>query len=213
MDDKFVYAFTRRLRSEKTVTLLSVKREQHCGYTDAFDAIRELTELGVMKDAGDGSFTVDYDDDKIRAFRRNHGVYVERRPMPDLNALAEKLISFDVSLLSKIQERNGTSRELLENIFDGKRLGGSLEKLEKLGIIVCSDDRNVFYSTVEPKQTDILMKKVIDRESEEEINTADDFNDFLYDLMGMSEKDDETPDTLDEILGNLDKKKKNGDDN
>ena len=54
---------------------------------------------------------------------------------------------------------------------------------------------------------------MIDRESEEEKNTTDDFNDFLYDLMGMSEKDEETPDTLDEILGNLDKKKKTGDDN
>lgn len=211
MDDKFVHAFTRRLRSEKTVTLLSVKREQHCGYADAFDAIRELTELGVMKDAGDGSFTVDYDDDKIRAFRRNHGVYVERLPLSDLNALAEKLISFDVSLLSKIQESNGTSRKLLEDLFDRSRLVGSLEKLEKLGIIVCSDDRNVFYSTVEPKQTVILMRKVIDREAkEEEELTADNFSDFLHDLMGMSDKNDDKTDSLDEVL---DKKNKNAGEN
>lgn len=213
MDEKFVHTFTRRLRSEKTVTLRSVRQTQKCSYTDAFDAIRELTGLGVMKDAGDGSFAVDYDEDKIRAFRHKHGVYIERRPMTDLDSLAKKLVSFDVSLLSKIRSYNGTSRELLESIFDGKRLGGSLEKLEKLGLIVCSDDRNEFYSTIEPKQTDILTKKVIDRESEEEKNTTDDFNDFLYDLMGMSEKDEETPDTLDEILGNLDKKKKTGDDN
>lgn len=214
MDDKFVHTFTRRLRSEKTVTLLSVKHAQQCGYADAFDAIREFTELGVLKDAGGGSFTVDYDDDKIRAFKHKHGVYIERRPLSDLDILAEKLVSFDASLLSKIQEYNGTDRKLLEKLFDQSRLGGSLEKLEKLGLIVCSDDRNVFYSTVEPKQSDMLTRKVIDRESaEEEQQTADDFNDFLYDLMGMSDKDDDKPDTLGEILDKLDKKKKKADGN
>lgn len=214
MDEKFVHTFIRKLRGEKTVTLRSVRQSQKCSCADAFDAIRELTELGVLKDAGGGSFTVDYDDDKIRAFKHKHGVYIARRPLSDLDILAEKLVSFDASLLSKIQEYNGTDRKLLEKLFDQSRLGGSLEKLEKLGLIVCSDDRNVFYSTVEPKQSDMLTRKVIDRESaEEEQQTADDFNDFLYDLMGMSDKDDDKPDTLGEILDKLDKKKKKADGN
>ena len=161
-----------------------------------------------MKDAGDGSFVVGYDEDKIRAFRHKHGVYIERRPMADLDILAKKLVSFDVSLLSKIQSYNGTDRKLLEKLFDQNRLVGSLEKLEELGLIVSTDDRRIFYSTVEPKQTEMLTKKVIDRESEEEENAADDFNDFLCDLMGVSDKNDDKPDSLDEILDKLDKKKK-----
>ena len=168
MNEIFAHNLIRRLREERTVTLGRVCRELRCSYTDAFDGIRELAEIGLLEYEDDGKFRVRFDDDKARAFKRNHGAYIERRPKAELDALSKKLCSFDASLLAKIQSYRGMTRELLYTIFDGDRLSESLDKLEKLGLVVRNEKDGKYYSTLEPRQGEILANEIIDREAKEE---------------------------------------------
>ncbi len=225
MNEIFVHNLIRRLREERTVTLGRVCRELRCSYADAFDGIRELAEIGLLEYEGDGKFRVRFDEDKARAFKRNHGAYIERRPKAELDALSKKLCSFDASLLAKIQSYRGMTRELLYTIFDGDGLSESLDKLEKLGLVVRNEKDGKYYSTLEPRQGEVLANEIIDREAAEEEEAAEptksldeiDFADF--DIPDATVTEEEQPardtknlfnniDVIDGILNSLEETKK-----
>lgn len=224
MNEIFVHNLIRRLREERTVTLGRVCRELRCSYADAFDGIRELAEIGLLEYEGDGKFRVRFDEDKARAFKRNHGAYIERRPKAELDALSKKLCSFDASLLAKIQSYRGMTRELLYTIFDGDGLSESLDKLEKLGLVVRNEKDGKYYSTLEPRQGEVLANEIIDREATEEEEAAeptkslDEIDAADFDVPDAEDIEEQPArdtknlfddiDVIDEILNSLEETKK-----
>lgn len=229
MNDVFVHKLIRLVRGEKFVTLRLVRGELKCSCADAFDGIRELSDCGLLEYAEDGKFRVSFDEDKARAFKRNHGIYAERRSKSELSALSKELCSFDMTLLSQIQTCNGANRELLGEFFDDKRLDASLDRLKSAGLVVYLEKDDKYFSTLEQKQREILIKVIIDREAAEEVARATskdpekiNFDDYdIPDPVGENEPEkqdgnklfDDT-DVIEGILNSLEatKKKKPHDD-
>ncbi len=166
MDDKFVYKITNMIRKQGAITFSAVRRELKCSCEDAFNAITELAHMGMLEYVGDGVFKALYDDEKARIFKCAHGAYYVHRAEEELKHIENELNAFDIDVLGKLKENCGSDRKILEEQFDKSKLDESLKKMITLGIVVCSEDKNVYASTMNPNQFEKVKSVVIIREAD-----------------------------------------------
>ena len=167
MDDKFVYKITSMMRKRKALTFSAVRNDLKCSCADAFDAITELVRLGMLEYTDGGVFKVLFDDEKARVFKCAHGAYYVHRSENELKNIENELNAFDINVLVKLQENCGSDRKTLESEFNKDKLEESLKKMTSLGIVVCSEDKNVYALTINHKQFEEVKSVVIIREADE----------------------------------------------